>query len=135
MGFDGAGGGLIEFRQLQRRQQAEAARALLLRDGDGGLVGFFGRGGVRGIAPKQDVATDAVQQGVDVSDVALTGQFDRQIDQSQRLVGGHPFGFEFCEPTVKHRCMDPSAVTDVCLAVAPELRQLVGAAASSLGPR
>ena len=41
VGFDGAGGGLVEFGELQRRQQAEAARALLVRDGDGGEVGLL----------------------------------------------------------------------------------------------
>ena len=90
VGFDGAGGGLVEFRQLQRRQQAEAARALLLRDGDGGEVGVFCRGGVRGVAPEQDVATDAVQEGVHVSDAPLAGHFDRSIDRCQRRVQDIP---------------------------------------------
>ena len=35
MGVGGAGGRLIEFGQRQRRAQFEAARGLLLRDGDG----------------------------------------------------------------------------------------------------
>ena len=50
MGFGGAAGRLIELGQRQRRAQFEAARALLLRDGDGGQERFFRRRGVGGVA-------------------------------------------------------------------------------------
>ena len=61
MGFDGAAGRLIELGQRQRRAQFEAARALLLRDGDGGQEGFFRRRGVGGIALQQHFAARPMQ--------------------------------------------------------------------------
>jgi hypothetical protein len=42
VGVHGAGGRLIHLGERERRLQAEAARALLLRDSDGGLERFFG---------------------------------------------------------------------------------------------
>ena len=51
VGVGGAGGRLIEFRQRQRRAQFKTARALLLRDGDGGQEGVFRGRGVGGVAP------------------------------------------------------------------------------------
>ncbi len=50
MGLDGAVGRLVELRQRERRAQFEAARALLLRDGDGGQEGLFCRRGIGGVA-------------------------------------------------------------------------------------
>ena len=68
MGVGGAAGRLIELGERQRRAQFEAARALLLRDGDGGQEGFLGGRGVGGIALQQDVAADAMQVGVESRD-------------------------------------------------------------------
>ena len=50
MGFGGAAGRLIELGERKRRAQFEAARALLLRDRDGGQESFFRRRGVGGVA-------------------------------------------------------------------------------------
>ena len=61
MGFDWAGGRLVELGQRQRRAQFEAARSLLLRDGDGGQEGFFRRRGVGGVALQQDFAARPMQ--------------------------------------------------------------------------
>ena len=54
-GFDGATGRLIDFGERQRRAQFEAARALLLCDGDGGQESVFRGRGVSRIALQQDV--------------------------------------------------------------------------------
>jgi hypothetical protein len=48
VGFGGTAGRLIEPGERQHRAQFEAARALLLRDGDGGQEGFFRRRGLAG---------------------------------------------------------------------------------------
>ena len=63
-----------------------------------------------------------MQQGVDVSDVALAGRFDRSIDRSQRLIRGCLLGFEFCDPTVEQRREERSVPIDGCLAVTSESR-------------
>jgi hypothetical protein len=60
----GAAGRLVQFRQLQRRLEAEAARALLARNGDGGEEGLLGGRGVLGTDLQQDVAANAMQEGV-----------------------------------------------------------------------
>ena len=61
MGVGGAGGRLVELGERERRAQFEAARALLLRDGDGGQEGFLRRRRVGGVALQQDFAADAMQ--------------------------------------------------------------------------
>ena len=61
MGVGGAGGRLIELGQRKRGAQFEAARALLLRDGDGGQEGFFRRSGVGRIALEQGFASRPMQ--------------------------------------------------------------------------
>jgi hypothetical protein len=49
MGVHGATGQLVELGEPKRREQAEAARALLARDRDGGLERFFGGPWICGI--------------------------------------------------------------------------------------
>ena len=61
MGVGGAAGRLVELGERQRRAQFEAARALLLRDGDGGQEGFFRGRGVGGVALEQDFAARPMQ--------------------------------------------------------------------------
>jgi hypothetical protein len=56
----GAAGRLVEPGQRQCGAQAEAARALLARDGDGALEGFFGGESVGRVAPKKNLAADAM---------------------------------------------------------------------------
>ena len=61
LGFGGAGNRLVEFGQRQRGAQFEAARALLLRDGNGGQESLFRGRGVGGVALQQDFASRAMQ--------------------------------------------------------------------------
>ena len=61
VGVGGAAGRLVELGERQRRAQFEAARALLLRDGDGGQEGFFRGRGVGGVALEQDFAARPMQ--------------------------------------------------------------------------
>ncbi len=64
MRLDRAAGRSIELRQLERRLQSKASRALLSRDRDSGEVGVLCAGGIFGIGLQQDVAVDAVKFGV-----------------------------------------------------------------------
>ena len=64
VGVDLAGRRLIELGKLQRGLQAEAACALFSGDCDGGEMSFLGGGGIFGMGLQQDVAADAVQEGV-----------------------------------------------------------------------
>ena len=61
VGVGGAAGRLVELGERERRAQFEAARALLLRDGDGGQEGFFRGRGVGGVALQQDFAARPMQ--------------------------------------------------------------------------
>ena len=61
MGVGGAGGRLVELRERKRRAQFEAARALLLCDGDGGQERFFRGRGIGGVVLQQDFAARAMQ--------------------------------------------------------------------------
>ena len=64
MGFDRSAGRLIELGERQCRDYLVASRALLAGDRDGGLVSLFGERGIDGIAFEQDVAPNAMQEGV-----------------------------------------------------------------------
>ena len=95
MGFGGAAGRLIEFGQRQRRAQFEAARALLLRDGDGGLEGFFRGRGVGGVALEQHFAARPMQfcfERAIAQAIARRQRFveDRNRARSDRLPGLRP---------------------------------------------
>ena len=59
-----AAGRLIELGEGERGAEFEAARALLLRDGDGGLERFLGRSGVCRVAFQEDFPADAAKFGV-----------------------------------------------------------------------
>ena len=109
VGFDEAGGGLVELRQRQRGQQAEAARALLARDGDGGEVGLLGGRGVVGMELTQDVAADAVQQGVGPAFSRLDRERERCVDPARGAFRVLSFGFELGEQTLDER--DPQLVS------------------------
>ena len=60
MGVGGAVRRLVEFGERKRRAQFEAARALSLRDSDGGLERFLGGCRVGGVAPQQHLAAEAM---------------------------------------------------------------------------
>ena len=61
MGFNGPAGRLIELGEREGREQLVAPRALLLRDCDGGLEGFFGIGG---LSLQKNVAAQTMEVGV-----------------------------------------------------------------------
>ena len=61
MGVDRATGRLVELGERERGAQFEAARALLLRDRDGGQERFFRGRGVGGVALEQDFAARPMQ--------------------------------------------------------------------------
>ena len=65
MRLGGAGGRLIHLGERKRGAQFEAARALLLRDGDGGQERFLCRRGVGRITLEQHLAARPMQFGVE----------------------------------------------------------------------
>ena len=112
MGFDGAGGGLVELRYLQCRQQAEAARALLARDSDGGEVGLFGGSRVCRIGLQQDVTADAVQERVSPVFACLLGLRQRFFDPRGGFSKAGSFTLELGEEALIQRRVDPGAQFD-----------------------
>ena len=84
MGVGGAGGRLVELGERERRAQFEAARALLLRDGDGGLERFLGRRGVGGIALQQHFAADAMQFRFERAMADPFGRRQRFVEDRER---------------------------------------------------
>ena len=64
MGFNGPAGRLIGLGEREGREQLVAPRALLLRDCDGGLEGFFGGCGIGGLSLQKNVAAQTMEVGV-----------------------------------------------------------------------
>ena len=62
MGVGGAAGRLTVLAEGQGGKQAVAARALLLRNFDGGSEGVFARRRIDGIALKQHIATQPMKK-------------------------------------------------------------------------
>ena len=96
----------------ERRAQFEAARALLLRDGDGGLERFFRGRGVGGIALEQDFAADAMQFGFERAMAGPLGRRQRFVEDRDGAidVAGAGFGFG------KRNLDEPVEEQDVLLA-------------------
>jgi hypothetical protein len=103
----------IHFRERQRRLQFEAARLLRLRDGDGGLEGFFGRRKIRRIA-LQDYAADAVELGVGPALSRLARQRQSFVDPPQGAVRVIPLRFELCEQTLEKRRIELVSRAEIC---------------------
>ena len=61
MGVGGMAGRLVELGERERRAQTPAARALLFRNGEGGLERFLRRRGVGGIGLEQHSPADAMK--------------------------------------------------------------------------
>ena len=78
--FGGAGGRLVEFGERQCGAQFEAARPLLLRDGDGGQESLFRRRGIGGVALQQDIAARAMQFGFECAVAQAIGRRQRFVE-------------------------------------------------------
>ena len=87
VGVGGAAGRLIEFGQRERRAQFEAARALLLRDGDGRQERVFRRRGISGVALQQDVAADAMQFRLERAMTDALARRQRLVEDRDSAVG------------------------------------------------
>ena len=99
----GAGGRLVELRQPERRLQAEAKRALRSRDGDGGAIGVFGAGRICRLGLQEDVAANAMQEGVRPMLVCLLGQRQRLVNLRQSPVRVRIIRLEFGKETTIQR--------------------------------
>ena len=109
VGIGGAAGRLVELRQCERRLQAEATRALLLCDGDGGEECFLGRPRVCRISLEQDVAANAVEESVGPAFARLDSERERCVDPARGAFRVLSFGFELGEQTLEDR--DPLFVS------------------------
>ena len=87
MGLGGAAGRLIELGERQRRAQFEAARALLLRDRDGGQESLFRRRGVGGVALEQDFAARPMQFRFERAIAGAVARRQRFVEDRDGAVG------------------------------------------------
>ena len=88
---------MIELREREHGAQAEAARPLLARDGDGGLEGFLSRCGVGGTAPEQHFAANAVQLGFEGAMTSPFGRRQRVVEDGDSAVDIVGASFRFGE--------------------------------------
>jgi hypothetical protein len=95
--FGGPGRRLAELGERERGAQAEAARPLLARDGDGGLEGFLSRRGVGGTAPEQHFAANAVKLGFEGAMTSPFGRRQRVVEDGDSAVDIVGASFRFGE--------------------------------------
>ena len=74
-----------------------------MRDSDGGEEGVLGGRYIRRIVLEQDLATDAVQEGISSMFSRLIRERQSFVDPSQRSCHTPPFGFELSEQTFVER--------------------------------
>ncbi len=108
MGFDGAAGRLVELRERERRAQFEAARALLLRDGDGGQERFLRGRRVGGIVLKlkQHFAADAMQLRFERAMSDPLARRQRFVEDGEGAVDIAGTGFGFGESNLNEPVED-----------------------------
>ena len=94
---------MVELGERKRREQAEAARALLLRDGDGGLESFLGRRRVSRVALQQDFAAQAMEERELRTLPELMRESQRLVNASQRLFRAQCLRLELREKRVEER--------------------------------
>ena len=95
VGVGGAAGRLVELGERERRAQFEAARALLLRDGDGGPERFFRGRGVGRIALQQHFAARAMQFRFERAMAGPLGRRQRFVEDGEGAVDVACAGFGF----------------------------------------
>ena len=87
VGVGGAAGRLVELGERQRGAQFEAARALLLRDSDGGQEGVFRGRGVGGVALQQHFAARPMQFRFERAIADAIGRRQRFVEDRDGAVG------------------------------------------------
>ena len=70
----------------KRRVQTKTTRALALRDGDGGLEGFLGGGGIARVAFQQDVTAKTMREREIPAVLGLICLRQGFVDTSQRAL-------------------------------------------------
>jgi hypothetical protein len=83
VGFGGAVGRLAELRERQRRLQFEAARLLLLRDGDCREKSLLGRRFIRRTALEENLAAQTMQESIAPVFSILACESQRCVDLGQ----------------------------------------------------
>ena len=92
VGVGGAGGRLVELGERERRAQFEAARALLLRDGDGGQECFLRGRRVGGVALQQHFAARPMQFRLECAMTGPLGRRQRFVEDRERRGRDRPPG-------------------------------------------
>ena len=87
MRFGGAGGRLVELGERKGGEQLAAPRALVLRDGDGGLEGFFPGREIDGVTLQQDVAAQTMKVRVAEMLCRLGGDRQPLVDEREAASG------------------------------------------------
>ena len=87
VGVGGAGGRLVELGERQRRAQFEAARALLLRDSDGGQESVFRRRGIGGVALEQEFTARPMQFRFERAIASAVGRRQGFVEDGDGAVG------------------------------------------------
>ena len=97
VGVSVAAGRIIEFGQRQRRAQFEAARALLLGDGDGGQEGVFRGRGVGGVALQQGFASRPMQFSFKCAATGAVARRQRFVENGDSAAGISAPGFRLSQ--------------------------------------
>ena len=103
VGIEWAAGRLIELGQRQCGAQFEAARGLLLRDGDGGQERCFRRRGIGGVAFEQGVAARPMQFGFECAIAQTIRCRQRLVKNRDRPVDVPCLGFGFSKSNLDGR--------------------------------
>ena len=94
-------GRLAELGERERRAQFEAARRLLLRDGDGGLEGVFGGRGVGGLAFEQNFAARPMQLCFECAIARAVGRRQRFVEDGDGAAGVARAGLGLGQPDLQ----------------------------------
>jgi hypothetical protein len=110
VGFDGAGGRLIELGERKRRAQFEAARALLFRDTERRQEGFCCRRGIGGVLLEQGFASHAVQFGVEGAMTGPLGRRQRFVEEDKRAIHVACSAFTLGKPCLEEPVEQPKVL-------------------------
>ena len=93
----------MELREREGGEKSVSAHPLMLRDLDSGLVSRCSGLRIVGIEFEQEVAVEAMKEGVRIVLPALLGHRQTFIDRGLRTLGVASRRFKFCEKSQDRR--------------------------------